>query len=357
MKLLTRSLGREIYFSIALVFAALLMLFSFFDLIHELNILGSGYHLGYAALFVLLSVPGRMYELFPVAVLIGAIIALTHMAMNSELTVYRASGVSLRQMIMALLKTGLPLVLLSFLCGELIAPLSEQMAKELRLKAQNAEIRLKEFRSGVWAKDERSFVNIKNVLPDTTLLNISIYEFDEIFHLRSIISAKRAVFVEKNHWTLEGVTQTIFTRQGTAINHQDRMEWRSALNLGILRALLAGPDQMSVVNLYQYIQHLRDNRQKTVSYEIALWNKLVYPATVLVMLLLALPFAAQQRREGGISAKVFTGILLGLTFHFVDKLFSNLGAINEWQPVLIAIAMPVMFLMLASWMLWKTERR
>lgn len=357
MKLLTRSLGREIYASIALVFVALLMLFAFFDLINELNTLGSGYHLGFALLFVLLTVPGRMYELFPVAVLIGSIIALTHMAMNSELTVYRASGVSLRQMIMALLKTGLPLVLLCFLSGEMIAPLSERMAKELRLKAQNAQLTLKEFRSGVWAKDERSFVNVKSVLPDATLLNISIYEFDVLFHLRSITSAKRAVFVEKDRWKLEGVTQTIFTKQGTAVNHQKSMEWRSALNQGILRALLAGPDQMSALNLYQYIQHLRDNRQKTVTYEIALWSKLVYPVTLLVMMLLALPFAAQQRREGGVSAKIFMGVILGLAFHFLDKLFANLGAINEWPAMLIAIAMPVLFLFLAAWMLWRSEKR
>lgn len=358
MKLLTRCLAREIYASIALVLVALLMLFSFFDLIHELNSLGNGnYHLGYAVLFVLLTVPGRIYELFPVAVLIGAIFALTQMAISSELTVYRSSGVSLRQMIEALLKIGLPLVLLTYLCGEIIAPLSERTAQEFRLKAQNAEISLREFRSGVWAKDERSFVNIKNVLPDTTLLNISIYEFDESYHLRAITAAKRAAYMEKNRWQLEGVTQTLFSKQGTTVNRQENMEWRSALNLGILRAILVGPDQMSVMNLYQYIQHLRDNHQKTVSYEISMWNRLVYPFAVLVMMLLALPFAAHQRREGGISAKIFMGIILGLTFHFVGKLFTNLGALNEWQPVLSAVAMPVLFLLLASGMLWLTERR
>jgi lipopolysaccharide export system permease protein len=358
MKLLTRCLAREIYASIALVLVALLMLFSFFDLIHELNALGSGnYHLGYALLFVLLTVPGRIYELFPVAALIGAIFALTQMAANSELTVYRSSGVSLRQMVVALLKIGLPLVLLTYLCGEMIAPLSERMAQELRLKAQNAEVSLREFRSGVWAKDERSFVNVKNVLPDTTLLNISIYEFDESWHLRAITAAKRAAYVEKNRWQLEGVTQTLFNKQGTIVNQQASMEWRSALNVGILRAILVGPGQMSMLNLYQYIQHLRDNHQKTVSYEIAMWNKLVYPLAVLVMMLLALPFAAHQRREGGISAKIFLGIILGLTFHFVGKLFTNLGSLNEWQPMLSAVAMPLLFLLLASGMLWLTERR
>jgi len=358
MRLLTRCLAREIYASVALVLAALLMLFSFFDLIHELDMLGSGnYHIGYALLFVLLSVPGRIYELLPVSVLIGAIFALAQIAANSELTIYRSSGVSLRQMLLALFKIGLPLVLLTYLCGEMIAPFSERMAQELRLKAQNAEVSLREFRSGVWVKDERSFVNIKNVLPDITLLNINIYEFDENYHLRAITAAKRAAYVEKNRWQLEGVTQTLFNKQGTTVNHQPSMEWRSALNLGILRALLEGPGQMSALNLYRYIQHLRDNRQKTVSYEIAMWNKMVYPFAILVMMLLALPFASHQRREGGISAKIFLGIILGLTFHFAGKLFTSLGALNEWQPTLSAVAMPLLFLLLAAGMLWWTERR
>lgn len=358
MKLLTRHLAREVYASIALVFAALLMLFAFFDLMRELSALGRGdYHLGYVLLFVLLSMPGHLYELFPLAILIGTIFALAQMAAHSELVVYRCSGVSLRQMVGALFKIGLPLVLLSYLCSEMLAPPSEMLAHKLRLKAQNAEVSLKEFRSGVWVKDERSFVNVRNVLPDTSLLNISIYEFDESYHLNSITVAKRAVFVEKNLWQMDEVVQTRFGNQGTTVNNQASMEWRSVLNPDILSVLLAAPEQMSAWNLYQYIQHLRDNRQKTARYEIAMWNKLVYPLAVLVMLLLALPFAAQQRREGGVSGKIFLGIVLGLTFHFVGQLFARLGALNEWQPVLSATAMPLIFLLLAMVMLWSTERR
>ncbi len=358
MKLLTRYLAREIYASIALVFAALLMLFAFLDLIHELSVMGHGdYHLGYVLLFVLLTVPSHIYELFPVAILIGTIFALVQMAANSELTVYRSSGASLRQMVSALFKIGLPLVLLSYLCGEMLAPPSERMAQRLRLKAQNAEVKLKEFRSGVWVKDERSFVNAKNVLPDTSLLNVSIYEFDESYHLRAITAAKRAVFVEDKHWQLEDVVQTHFSKLGTSVSNLANLEWRSVLNPDILSVLLVVPEQMSAWNLYQYTQHLRDNRQKATRYEIAMWNKLVYPFAVLVMMLLALPFASHHRREGGISAKIFAGIVLGLSFHFIGRLFASLGALNEWQPLLSATAMPMLFLLLATVMLWWTERR
>ncbi len=358
MKLLTRYLAREIYASIALVFAALLALFSFLDLIHELSVMGHGdYHLGYVLLFVFLTVPSHIYELFPVAILIGTIFALVQMAANSELVVYRSSGTSLQQMVGALFKIGLPLVLLSYLCGELIAPPSERLAQSLRLKAQNAEVSLKEFRSGVWVKDENNFVNVKNVLPDTSLLNISIYEFDDSFHLRVITAAKRANFVEQNRWQLEEVTQTHFNMQGTTVSNLAHLEWRSVLNPDILSVLLVVPEQMSAWNLYQYTQHLRDNHQKTARFEIAMWNKLIYPFAVLVMMLLALPFAAHHRREGGISAKIFGGIVLGLVFHFVGRLFASLGALNEWQPLLSAIAMPMLFLLLAGMTLWWTERR
>jgi len=333
VKLLTRYLSREIYASILLVFAALIMLFALLDLINELNSMGRGdYRLGYVLLFVTLTIPGHVYELFPVAVLIGTIFALVQMAANSELTVYRSSGVSLKQMVKALARIGMPLVILCFLCGEFVAPPSERLAQQLRLKAQNAKVSVKEFRSGVWVKDENNFVNVKSVMPDMSLLDVSIYEFDEHYHLRSIIAAEHATFQEDANWRLEGVRQTRFDKQGATTDNRSSAEWRSTLNPDILNVLLVVP-------------------------EIAMWNKLAYPLAVLVMMLLALPFSAYQRREGGIGGKIFMGIVLGLSFHFIGRLFANVGALNEWSPLLSATAMNWLFLALAMGMLWRTERR
>ncbi len=358
MNLLTRYLGRQIYAGIALVFSALLMLFAFLDLIRELSSIGQGqYHLGYALLFVLLTLPGRIYELFPVAVLVGAIFALVQMAANSEMTVYRASGASLWQMIFALFKIALPLVALSFVCGELLAPPSERMAQELRLKAKGAQVSIREFRSGVWVKDERSFVNVKNVMPDASLLNINIYRFDETHHLQTITHAKRANFIERGRWQLEEVLETRFDKEGANINAQPEQEWLSALTPDIFSVLLVAPKQMSAWHLYQYTAHLRDNRQKSGGYEIAMWEKLVYPFALLVMLLLALPFASYHRRAGGVGGMVFLGIVLGLTFHFIGRLFASLGALNDWQPFISATAVTGLFFLLGMSMLWWTERR
>jgi len=359
MNLLTRYLAKEIYLSVLMVFAALLMLFELLDLINQMNEMSdsSGYHMGYVLLFVLLTAPNHIYELFPVAVLIGTIFALVQMAANSELTVYRASGVSLEQMIHALLRIGLPFMIACFVVGEFVAPPSQHLAKQIKLKAKNANVSLSEFRSGVWVKDEGSFVNVKAVLHDTTLLGVSIYQFDERYHLRSITAAERASYQNNQRWELTGVKQTKFNGVGATANQLGAMEWRSSLNPNIFTVLLIEPEQMSAWSLYQYIQHLDDNKQKTSRYQIAMWNKLAYPFAVLVMMLLALPFSTYNKREGGVSGKIFLGVVLGLGFHFSSRLFANLGTLKDWWPVFSATAMIWIFLALALAMLWRAERR
>ena len=357
MKLLTRYLAREIYASIALVFATLLMLFAFLDFIHELNVMGYGqYSLGYVVAFVILTVPGHIYELFPVAVLVGTIVALVQMAARSELTIYRASGASTVQMLVALFKIAVPMIVISFLCGELLAPPSERMAQQLRVKATNLPISMQAFRSGVWVKDGKNFVNVQSVMPDTSLAGIEIYRFDDDFHLQEIISAESSSY-QPDGWLLKDVVETRFGPQGVTTQQLKNEAWQSALTPSIMSVMLVVPEQMSAYDLYTYSSHLKENKQQSARYEIAMWNKLVYPFALLVMMVLALPFASYHRRSGGIGMMIFMGIVLGLMFHFVGRLFASLGALNNWQPLLSATAMTGLFLLLGVVLIWKVERR
>ncbi len=357
MKLFTRYLAREIYSSILLVLTALLALFAFLDLIHEMGDMHGDYRLAYVVMFVLLTLPGHIYELFPVAVLIGTIVALVQLASHSELTVFRASGASLKMMAGALAKIGLPLVALCLLTGEVIAPPSERLAQEMRLRAKNQEVR--EFRSGGWVRDDHCFVNARNMLPDHSLLNLSIYQFDDTYHLRAVTSARRAVYKDNGAWQLEGVARTDFAPAGASAvaSTVDTLEWHSAVTPDLLGVLLVVPEQMSIVSLYKYASYLSDNRQKTARYEVAMWNKLIYPFAVLVMMMLALPFAGHHHRSSGVSGKIFVGIVLGLTYRFIGKLFSDFGTLYDWPPLLDATAITWLFLAMAAGMLWWTERR
>lgn len=357
MKVYQRYLAREIYSAVTLVLVAFLMLFAFFDFINELQSLGKGnYQLRYMAMFVLLTMPGHIYELAPIAVLIGTLYALTMLARHSEITVLRASGLSTAAILGGLAKVGLAFVLLTFIVGDFIAPPAERAAKQLRLEAMSQVVG-QEFRSGLWVKDEMSFINVRTVLPDSRLEGVRIYEFDKNHVLRSISEAKEGEYLPPDKWRLKEVAQTVFEKDRARVNRLPEAVWQSAINPEILGVLLVMPERMSVASLYRYIRHLKDNQVKTQRYEIAMWKKLVYPLAVLVMMALALPFAYLQDRMGAVSVKVFAGIMLGITFHMLNGLFSNLGAINSWPPFFSAITPSALFLLAAAGMLWWSERR
>ena len=356
MKIIRRYIAREIYAATALVLFAFLGLFAFFDLIHELGDIGKGdYKLQHAAMFVLLSVPGRIYELMPIAALIGAVYALALLAAHSEVTVMRASGLSTWQALGAVMSAGVVFALITFLFGELVAPPAERAAQSLRLKAISSVI-AQEFRSGLWVRDANNFLNVGEVKPDARLVGVKLYEFDAQYRLRSVSFAEQGEYQPPNRWKLTGVVRTIFSDAGSRIEKAPEMIWSSALNPDILGVLLVQPDKMSVATLYQYVQHLAENRQSTSRYDIALWKKVVYPLALLVMMALALPFAYMQTRSGGVSFKIFAGIMLGLVFHLLNSLFAHLGAINTWHAFFSAVTPSVLFLALGAIMQWRTER-
>lgn len=357
MKIIKRYLSAEITTSTLLVFAALLMLLALFDLIHELGELNKGgYRLLHIIAYVLLSVPGHIYELFPVAALIGTLFAIAQLVANSEYTVMRVSGVSIPRMAWTLVQVGLLFSVLTFVIGEFIAPPAEQFAQQLRAKAITGVI-AQEFRSGLWVKDERNFVNVSQVLPDSVLLGVKIYEFDAEHRLRRISLAKRGEYEQNNQWRLREVEQTSFEDKKTTVSRIPEATWRSVLEPGLLNVLLLMPEQMSAFSLFSYMQHLRENNQQTSRYEIAFWNKLIYPFAVLVMMVLALPFAYYQQRSGGVGGKVFAGIMLGIGFWMLGRLFTFLGLLRDWPPFWSAILPTLIFLMLAVGMMWWGERR
>lgn len=357
MRTLRRYIGREVIFATLIVFVALLLLFAFFDLVEQMKDLGRGnYQLRHILINVLLSAPGHVYELFPIAALIGTLFALAQLVASSEYTVMRASGVSVQRMLAVLASVGLLFGALTFVVGEFVAPPAEQFAQRLRSQSISGVV-AQEFRSGLWLKDGTTFVNVREVAPDASLKGVQIYDFDGDYRLRTLRFASSAVYQGSNNWALSDVAQTAFGESRTTVTRLERVNWHSVLEPSLLNVLLIKPEQMSAWSLYSFSQHLKENRQKALRYEIALWTKLVYPVAVMVMMLLALPFAYFQNRQGGVGAKIFAGIMLGLAFHFLNRLFGHLGLLNTWPPLASAVLPTLLFLMIAIAMLAWQERR
>jgi len=353
---LERYLARQIYGAVGFVLLGFLALFAFFDLIAELRDLGNGnYQLRQIFSVVALWVPGHAYELFPVAVLIGTLYVLAHLSSNSEYTVMRAAGLSPLRAGGVLAKVGLAFVVATFAIGEWIAPFTEELAQKVRMQAMQSLIG-GDLSSGLWFKDERSFINVREAREAHSLGGVRIYEFDAAYRLRQVTAAERGEYAGEGKWRLVEVSQTLFGPGGPTVARSPEAEWRSAVSPDLLNVLIVAPERMSAWKLYKYLQHLAGNRQKTERYEIALWKKLFYPLATLVMMALALPFAYIDARSGMVGIKVFLGIMLGIFFHMLNSLFSHVGLLKEWPPVAAAAVPSLLFFATAILMMLWIER-
>ena len=360
MRTLTRYIGREVLASTLLIFLALIGLFTFFDLINEMRDVGRGnYGLTTALLFVALHIPSRVYELFPVAALIGTLFAISQFVANSEFTVMRASGASIVQVGWAVVRVGIPLAIATFLAGEYVAPPAERLAQNVRTAAMgNATgVVAQQFESGFWFKQDYTFVNIRTVLADMTLVGVRIYEFDRDLRLTAVRSAESGRFAGQGRWQLDKVSVTEIGRDSATVSTAPTWMWQSVLQPSILTVYQVAPERLALSTLYDNIRVLGTGAQKTSRFEIALWSKILYPVAVLVMMLLALPFAQFQRRQGGVGFRIFAGTMLGLAFWLIERLFAYLGVLNDWPPLFAAAFPLVAFTALAFGIQYWIERR
>ncbi len=372
-----RYLAREIATAVVFVLIAFLALFAFFDFINELDDVGrAGYSLAAAAIYVLLTLPSRTYEVMPIATLIGSVYALAQLAAHSEFTAMRASGLSRTRALGELIRLGAWLAVFTALVGEALAPPAERLAQELRLSSLGSAVG-GQLRSGLWIRDSLRdtagdvqkirFVNVGELMPDATLRRVRIFEFDQQMRLFEVVKAEKGQFSGPGAWELTGVTTTLYhsveSQEPLPLLRTERASaesrtWTSELTPALLSVLMVMPERMSAINLFNYIRHLRENQQNTELHEIAFWKKVVYPLAVIVMMALALPFAYLQSRAGGIGYKVFAGIMLGVAFHFLNGLFSHLGLLNTWPP-LVAVSIPsiVAFVVAVGLLRWVDRTR
>lgn len=344
MSLLARYLSGQVLMASGFVLLALLVLFTFFDVIQELGNLGrNNYGLGQAVVVVLLSIPGHLYEILPVAALIGTLFALSRLVGNSEYAVMRVSGLSNWRVASYFSAIGVVLSLLVLVLGEYVAPWSEQAAQRYKLSATRSVV-AQQFHSGLWVKDGSTFINVREVMPDNTLRGIEIYGFDADGSLGWIRAAEQGSWRGDQTWDLQQVVETRFADDGIRAVHNPHQDWRSVLTPDILGVLLIAPEKMSARTLWRYVAHLKENGQKANRYELALWSKFVSPFVIPIMMLIAMPFAIQGPRAGGTSTKIFIGILAGLGFHLLSRLFGHLGLLNDWPVVLVSMLPLLIFL-------------
>jgi lipopolysaccharide export system permease protein len=356
MSILYRYVIREILGATLLALLALTALFSFFDFISELSDAHTEtYTPLVASLFVAMNVPGRLYELVPLALLVGGLFAWNRLALASEFTIMRAGGLATSRLAGWMLSLGLTLGFATLLLGEYVIPLAERAAQQLKVRATSGVV-AREFQTGLWAKDGNTFINIREMHPDASLVDVRLYEFTPDFHLNAMRRAESGRWLD-GEWHLYDVSQTIVSETSTRTSKVKEMTWTSAVTPEPLSVLMVAPERMSIATLDAYVAHLEENHQDAERYRIALWGKLAYPVAAPVMLLLALAFAYRPPRVGGAGGRLLTGILLGLGFHLINRMTSQVAQLQDWPAPAAALAPILVFSLAAVGSLWWMERR
>ncbi|MFN2309427.1 MAG: LPS export ABC transporter permease LptG [Gammaproteobacteria bacterium] len=350
MRILDAYLGRAVITGTLLALFTLLGVDMFFAFTNEVQDLGVGtYGLGDAVVYVLLTVPRRIHELFPMAALLGSLLSLGALAATSELVAIRAAGVSILRITQSVLKAGLIMLALAAVLGEWLAPWAEQQAQQRRGQAQAQTVTFQSAH-GFWARDKRRYVNIREILPDARLRGVQVYELADDGALRLLLHAESAEHVGDG-WRLQGVRRGDLQAQGFELTRTDSLDWPSLLSPELLSVVSIEPRNLSARDLYHYAGYLRDNALDAGSYELAFWRRLVAPIAGLVMLFLSIPFVFGPLRDVGTGQRLLWGVLTGVAFYLFNQTTSHLGLVYGMPPLLSALIPSLVFFGGGLWML------
>jgi lipopolysaccharide export system permease protein len=356
MKTIRQLIYSEVLVAVGFVTLGFLALFFFFDFVDELGSIGeSGYGLRHALSFVFLLLPSHLYELLPIAVLIGSIFVMARLAQSSEYTILRTSGLGPWRALRTLLVLGLGFVLLTYAVGDFVAPVTDRTAQLLKSRFRGGGVSVGA--TGAWLKERQTYssfaVNVGQLTPEGQMRNVRIWEFDGQGRLLSVTQAASATFASDDSWSLENARRSEFVRgetsaggtvtaaleaQSAKVEQQQlgNYRWPTGISAEMVSTSLLRPERMSVPALFTYIRHLNANEQSAQRYEIEFWKKVFYPLSCLVMVVLALPFAYLHFRSSPITTYVFIGVMIGISFFLLNNVFGYIGNLNNWQPWLAA---------------------
>ncbi|QLB12760.1 lipopolysaccharide export system permease protein [Bisgaardia hudsonensis] len=347
---LERYIGKNILSTIVVTLFTLVGLSAIIKFVEQFRVIGKGsYDIVQAMIFTLLTIPKDIETFFPMAALLGALIALGNLASRSELIVMQSSGFSRFRIGLAVMKTALPLVVVTMIMGEWGIPQTEQFARDMRYKAISGGSMLS-VKNGVWAKDGNNFVYIRRITEDVKLNDIYIYTFDQQRQLKQVTHANQAVF-ENQKWVLKQVNRSEIGADKINTTNYIKEDWKTTLTPDKLGIASIRPTSLSITGLSNYIHFMKETGQDSKRFELTFWQKLFQPISVGVMMLLALSFIFGPLRSITAGARIVTGICVGFLFYVVNEIFGRMSVLYDIPAVLGALIPSLVFLTLTWWIL------
>lgn len=346
---LDRYIGVQVFLAILSVLGIIVGLALLFAFIDELGDVEGSYGLGDALQYVLFTSPRRLYEMLPMAALIGCLIGLGTLASSSELTIMRAAGVSLGRIVLAVMKPMLVLLVAGILIGEYVAPWSEDIAQARRSLAQGAG-EAQSSKRGLWHRQENEFVHVNAVQPGGVLVGVTRYRFDEERRLLSSSFARRASY-EGSYWQLQNISTTHFRGDHTEVLRAAEERWDVQLTPQLLGTVVMEPEALSITGLWRYIHYLGEQGLNNGRYWLAFWNKVLQPAVTVALVLLAISFIFGPLRSVTLGQRIFTGVVVGFVFRIIQDLLGPASQVFGFSPLLAVVLPAAVCALIGVWLL------
>ncbi len=336
MKILDLYIAKNYLKFFILVIAIPTILFSFFELLSQLDSVGRGsYSIKDAIIFIILTTPRRLVDLTPISTLLAGIAALGRMADHSELVAMEAAGMSRQRIIMSVIGACSLIMAAAVISSEYIVPPLEQNARLMRAQALSSK-GVTFTRKGFWAHRKGSFIHVGRIMGENTAADIDIFTFDSRGNMEVFIHARNAAITGRDHWVLHDVTRKTIKGMEIQTARLDKFDLPSFMTQEQVSALELPPETLSSPELIDYIHALEKSGQNADPYRLALWRKASQPLTTEAMAMLALAFVFGSTRRRSAGFRITMGVFTGIVLYFFDQITMHVGLLAGIRPAIVA---------------------
>lgn len=299
MRIISRYLLVEFASASALVFLALSVTWMAADSVLHIDMMSSGF--GHAFRQILFRMLEVVSVIVPLSCLAGVVWSLSRAVRYREITAIRCGGVRLRSVLA-------PVLVLCFVISGLLLLFEDRVLIPTRnalLEAESGEDeygqRRPRYINGRWwyASGASVFSAAEYLAEERTLRDVTVFEFDGERHLEQRIDAERAVNLTGSTWEFHDIRVYEFTEM-RGLSEREVSILR--VDLGLSGKDLAGAaPPVTLTSLHKLARHIRKrvgNETALAGLQVGFHSRLAQPLGVLVLVLLALPFAIGDVERG-----------------------------------------------------------
>ena len=336
MSLLSRYVFREVLVYTGLVVALLLVLTGLYLFLTEMNELGIGrYGVIDALIVVVCRLPQQAFTILPIASLIGSLLALGNLARSSELVIMRASGVSIFRLAAWVGMAGALLTVMTWWIGNSLYPVAEHFADIYKTLAKTNQLASGNNET-LRARDGNTFVTVHKQKDANDLTGLYIVRFDDKHQIQSIGHAVSATLDQSHKWQLNSYDETQFEDGQVKASHVPSATFETNISPEFLNTARANPDSLTGSALLDYAKYLETNHLNSDEFRTAYWIRVARTCSILVIVMLAIPFSLGSLRSSGMGTRIVIGISVGAVFFLLAKLLWNARSVYSLDPLVVA---------------------